>query len=84
MRFAARVRCRERSVRRRRGPARRHRGREVARAAVRFNVMLAVPVFVWHDHVVAVIAPIMFMKKLFWLSLVVSTGAVVVLSEPAM
>jgi len=53
-------------------------------APLRFNATLTVPVFVWHDHEVAVIAPIKFMKKLFWLSLVVSTEAVVVLSEPAM
>lgn len=53
-------------------------------APLRFKATLTVPVFVWHDHDVAVIDPIMLMKKLFWLSLVVSTGAVVVLSEPAM
>lgn len=49
-----------------------------------FRVMLAVPVFVWQDHDVAVRAPIMFTKKLFWLSLVVRTGELVVLSVPAM
>ena len=53
-------------------------------APLRFKATLTVPVFVWHDHVVAVIAPIKFMKKLFWLAVVVSTEAVVVLSEPAM
>ena len=58
----------------------------VAKAVPPFwvSATFAVPEFVWHDHDVAVIKPIMFTKKLFWLSLVVSTDAVVVLSEPAM
>jgi len=53
------------------------------RVAPCWSWTVAVPKFVWHQIEVAVMVPIKLKKKLFWLSFVVSTGAVVVLSAPA-
>ncbi len=54
-------------------------------------LMVDVPTLVWHqtdpdvpEPAATLNPPIMLWKKLAWLSLVVSTGCVVVLSEPAM